>query len=472
MRATAELSEAKRSLLAKYRFGSVAFPSERIPRKRDGTLAPLTLSQEELWRREQQVPGIAPLYNECVTVNMNGALDLSAMECALTEIVNRHEIWRTTFETRAGAPVQVVQSPSPVRIPVLDLRGIPDDIRDREAILRMNAEAARPFRLEQEAPLRPMLARMAEREHRLYLIAHQIVLDGRSAYQIFPSELAELYIGFATGSSPKLPVLPIQCSDFALWQRETQSFSMQSQLEYWREEIGDDHSAPHWPTVMRQKATRTYRGVIRSFAFSTETSERIRRISQQEKVTLFSTLVAGVAALLFSHCQQEKVMLGTLSPSGRKRNDVLGLLGYFLNPVTLKFDFSSEPTFVELIHQVKRVVAEAICNDDVPIELLARQLKPGDSSPGPFFRVAVSLQPPTPALGLDWTVTSMNVQSGGSPWELYLAFIDQPGGIIGRVQFDPDLLAEDVVQSIVRDLERLLQTYTGTPLYLTRPKGN
>ena len=472
MPATAELSEAKRSLLAKYRVGSVAFSSGRIPRKRDGILAPLSLSQEELWRREHQVPSIAPLYNECVTVCMNGTLDLSALERALTEIVSRHEIWRTTFETRAGAPVQVVQSPSPVRMPVMDLRGIPDDTRDREAIFRMNAEAARPFRLEQEPPLRPILVRTAERQHRLYLIAHQIVLDGPSAYQIFPSELAELYIGFASGSSPKLPALPIQCSDFALWQRETQSFSMQSQLEYWRKEIGDDHSAPHWPMVTRQKAVRTYRGLIRPFAFSAETSERIRRISQRERATLFSILAAGVAALLCSHGQREKVMLGTLSPSGRKRNDVLGLLGYFLNPVTLKLDFSSEPTFVELIHQVKRVIAEAICNDDVPIEQLARQLKPGDSSPGPFFRVAISLQPPTPALRLDWTVTSMNLQSGGSPWELYLAFIDQPSGIIGRAQFDPDLLAEDVVQSIVRGLERSLQIYTENPQYLTRRKGH
>jgi Condensation domain len=155
--------------------------------------------------------------------------------------------------------------------------------------------------------------------------------------------------------------------------------------------------------------------------------------------------------------------LGTLSPSGRKRSETLSLLGYFLNPVTLKFDFTGEPTFVELVRQARQVTGEAICNDDVPIEHVARHLKSENTSPSPFFRSAISLQPTTPDLSLDWTVSSMDVQSGGSPWELYIAFIDRPTGLIGRAQFDPELFSDQDIDHLVREFEGLLQHAVASP---------
>lgn len=449
------LSEAKRSLLGKYQSGRAVLPAARILRRREGVLAPLTLSQEELWRREQRVPEIPPLYNECVTVRMMGQLDVPALERALTAITTRHEIWRTTFETKGGAPVQVVHSSATLKLRTIDLRGLQEDMRESETLRLMDAEAARPFRLAHEPPLRPILVRTDEQEHRLYLIAHQIILDGPSAYQIFPVELATLYKGFTTGVLPELAQLPIQCSDFSVWQREQKDISIQRQLEYWHKQLGDNHLLSQWPH--RKPGTgRSYRGMIQPFAFSPEASERIKLFSHRENATLFSTLVASFAAFLHSKNKEEKIFLGTLSPSGRKRSEVLGLLGYFLNPVALKFEFGSDPTLVDLIHQARLVTAEAIGHDDVPIEQVARHLKAENTSPSPFFRAAVSLQPSTPDLGVDWAVSSMDVQSGGSPWELYIAFIDRPTGLLGRVQFDPTVFDPERISRLLKEFEYLL----------------
>jgi hypothetical protein len=157
------------------------------------------------------------------------------------------------------------------------------------------------------------------------------------------------------------------------------------------------------------------------------------------------------------------VVLGTLSPSGRKQSEVMDLLGYFLNPVTLRLNCGAYATFGELLHHARGTVSDAISNDDVPIEHLARALEGQDGSgfgsgPSPFFNVAVSLQPPTPDLGLPWSVTSMDVESGGSPWPLYLAFIDRPEGIIGRVQFNPDLFEIETIKGVLQDLQLLFET--------------
>jgi hypothetical protein len=137
----------------------------------------------------------------------------------------------------------------------------------------------------------------------------------------------------------------------------------------------------------------------------------------------------------------------------------MDLLGYFLNPVTLRLNCGAHATFSALLRHARDTVSDAISNDDVPIEGLARVLEGQDGSgPGPFFNVAVSLQPPTPDLGQPWSVTSMDVESGGSPWPLYLAFIDRPEGIIGRVQFNPDLFEIGTIKGALQDLRLFFET--------------
>jgi non-ribosomal peptide synthetase component F len=170
-------------------------------------------------------------------------------------------------------------------------------------------------------------------------------------------------------------------------------------------------------------------------------------------------LLTGLAAVMHRYEKDRDVVLGTLSPSGRKQSEVMDLLGYFLNPVTLRLNCDAHTTFGELLHHARGTLSDAISNDDVPIERLARVLEGEDGSgPNPFFNIAVSLQPPTPDLGLPWSVTSMDVESGGSPWPLYLAFIDRPEGIIGRVQFNSELFEFETIKRMQQDLQRTFET--------------
>jgi hypothetical protein len=96
-------------------------------------------------------------------------------------------------------------------------------------------------------------------------------------------------------------------------------------------------------------------------------------------------------------------------------------------------------------------------NDDIPIERLARELKIGDDTcPSPFFTAVISLQPPMPPLDLPWSVTTMDVDSGGSPWDFYLAFIDSPEGLMGRAQFNPEFFDAAAIGLVLQDLQGVL----------------
>ena len=467
MQGLSQLSDAKRVLFDRYSKGRVS-SGPKIGRRPQGVPAPLSLVQEQLYFRDLEFAGNAPLYNECVTVRMLGPLDPDVLLRSFNEIIRRHEVWRTSFETKAGQPVQIVHPHRPMQFSRLDLRGLDEAARETEAVRLVSEDIRRPFQLDEGPLLRPTLVRMGDEEHRLFLVVHQIVVDGRSAYQIYPTELAAHYKAFLAGQPSLLPELKIQCADFAWWQRESLNGEEARQVNYWREQLGDTLPARGWPAEKLNSVARSYYGRIHPFKFSPQLSGHVRDMSRRLNSTLFLVLLTGLASVVhrYEKRRYEKrgdVILGTLSPSGRKQSEVMDLLGYFLNPVTLRINCGAHTTFGELLRHARGVVSDAMSNDDVPIERLARALEAEEAfgsgpSPSPFFNIAVSLQPPTPDLGLPWTVTSMDVESGGSPWPLYLAFIDRPEGIIGRVQFNPDLFEIGTIKRLLQDLQLFFET--------------
>lgn len=403
------------------------------------------------------------MHNECVTVHMHGPLNVPALEASFNEIIRRHEAWRTTFENRDGQPVQVVHAATPVQLPVLDLRALPRAGRETAAFQKIAAEARQPFHLDCGPLLRPILVRIDETEHKLFLIAHQIIIDGMSAYQIFPSELAALYEAFSAGKPSPLPELPIQYADFACWQRDwLQGERLANQVDYWRRQLLSAPSPLSWPSAYPENSS--FRGVIQPFAFPGGLAEELRELSRRAGATLFVTLAAALTWLLHTYTSREEVVVGTPSFAGRKRSEVAGLLGYFLNPVALRIHFRGKPSFADLLCQVRLVVSDALSHDDVPIEFLAREMKTRtEGSRNPFFRGAISLQPSMPDLDRDWHVTSMDVGSGGASGDLYLAFIERRDGLLGRAQYNPNLFDPPEVTAILNDLQRSLELAVRNP---------
>ena len=458
MQGLSQLSDAKRILFDRLSQGRVSY-GPKIGRRPQGSPAPLSLVQEQLYFRELEFAGNPPLYNECVTVRMLGPLDPDVLERSFNEIIRRHEAWRTSFETTAGQPVQIVHPDGTIRLSRIDLRGLGEAERETEAIRLISEDVRRPFQLNQGPLLRPTLVRMSDEDHRLFLAVHQIVVDGRSAYQIYPYELAANYKAFLAGRPSPLPELQIQCADFAWWQRECSKGDESRQVGYWREQLDGNLPVRGWPGEQPDTSARSCCGRIHPFAFSAELSTHVREVSRRLNSTLFLVLLTGLATVIHRYEKRGDVLLGTLSPSGRKQSEVMDLLGYFLNPVTLRLNCGAHRTFSALLRHARDTVSDAISNDDVPMESLARALEGQDGSgPRPFFNVAVSLQPPTPDLGQPWSVTSMDVESGGSPWPLYLAFIDRPEGIIGRVQFNPDRFEIGTIQGALQDLQLFFET--------------
>jgi len=469
MAGVAALSEAKRNLLQSYLGAGSAqhrVAPSLITASSSSEPAPLTISQEHLIRREMSRPDVPPLYNECIQLRMPGSLNVPALEKSFTDILRRHEIWRTTFGATNGQLLQLIHSPSDhVEIPIIDLGSLTGSEQDQEIERVIGGLLQKRFDLTANPLLQARLIRLSSEEHRLYVVAHLSIVDGVSVYQIFPQELATLYCAYAGGNSPELLPLPLQFRDYALWQRQLAKTEVISkQLNYWSSQLAGGIPDLEWPTDRPRPARESFRGEIEMFVLPPVISHAIKLLARKEGVTLFAAKLSLLAAVLYSYTGQDDFAIGTPSPSGRKRSEFQNALGYFLTPVTLRFRITARMTFHELMRQAQRIILEAISNDDLPVEVLAEKLMlNADPSRNPLFTVAMSLQPPMPKLDLDWTVTSMDLSSGGAPWDLYLAFIDRQEGSLGRAQYNPDIFETDTITRLIQDYQRMAQIVSSNP---------
>ena len=148
-----------------------------------------------------------------------GDLNISALEASLNEIVRRHETLRTAFRLIDGKPVQVVQPAGRVAIDFIDLHRVQEDERENEIQRRIKAEAVRPFDLQSGLLLRCALLRVGDEEHVLVLLTHHSASDAWSM-GILTREIWTLYEAFSNRKSSPLKPLPVQYSDYAVWQRD------------------------------------------------------------------------------------------------------------------------------------------------------------------------------------------------------------------------------------------------------------
>jgi surfactin family lipopeptide synthetase A len=455
------LSETKRQLLEKYRRGELP-PSyadrKAVPRRPVGAPTPLSLAQEQVWLNQMAAPGAPPFYNESITLHRHGPLEALALERSLLAIIERHEIWRTTYDRVHGRAVQVVHpAPSAFSLPLVDLRQLPLERREAEALRLATEQAGQPFDLKKGPLLRATLVTLADQEHRLFLTMHQSIVDGVSVYQVLPLELTSLYGAFSTGKPCPLAELPRQHADFAYWERTSAQTDLRDgQRAYWRSQLAGPVERLAWPA--RGSSSRSFRGAIHPFEMSKQLTAEMKQISQQEGVTLFMTLTAGFAALLQHYTGQQNILIGTMGPGGRKRPEVQKLLGYFLNPLALRIAVARDSTFRQWLRQVREVVLGALAHDDLPLESVEREVDPrSDAGRPPLFQVVITLAPPVPDLGPGWSQTVMDVESGGSRWDLYLEFSERREGLMGRAQYNPDIFAGAVIEQTIADLERVLR---------------
>ncbi|WP_394841998.1 amino acid adenylation domain-containing protein [Pendulispora brunnea] len=410
---------------------------------------PLAYAQMRLWLIDQLEPA-NPMYTISAVFDLTGVLRIDALEAALNEIVRRHEALRTVFLHEKGVPYQVVQPFQPLRLPVVDSETPPA-----------------PFDLATGPLFRVELVRKGEREHLLALQIHHIVSDAWS-FKLFTQELAALYADFVRGSAPSLPPLPLQFSDYCVWERQwLRPERLEPQLAYWKSHLAGPLPVIQLPTDRVRQPKQTHRGALHRFYLPKPLMDAVKAFSQGASVTPFMTLFAAFQTLIYRYTGQEDILVGSAF-AGRGKREVHGLIGFFVNTLPLRVQLGGEPSFAELLKRVRETALGAYAHQDVPFIKLVQELQPDrDTSYAPLVQLMFVLRQkaPVPVYPLPELTMSRpkEVDSGVAKFELSWSMEEEEENFLALIEYNADLFDQARIERFAEHFVTLLRAAIGQP---------
>ena len=432
------------------------------PLKKTGTL-PLSYAQQMLWIVDQLYPSMVA-YNVTDVFHIRGVLDVPALQWALTEIVRRHEALRTRFVMDGDVPVQEIISPYGVPLPMVDLRGMDESLREQRAGQLLVQKAREPFSLTKGLLLRALVVRLGEQEYKFMLAVHHVATDGWSQ-GLFWHEITVLYSVFGRNEAP-LPELAIQYADHAVWKRERLDHGILEQhAGYWKQQLANMQTILKLPTDRPRPAVLTFQGAREFVELDAELLKSLKELSRKQDVTLFMLLLAAFKILLYRYGGEADIVVGT-PVADRRQVEVEPLIGFFINTLVLRTDLSGNPAFSELLQRVATVALEAYRHQDIPFQKLVEYIGASHNlNRNPLIQTMMVLEN-APFANLEFSgadVAAVPMDIGTAIADLVFSFMEVDGQLKGFVEYSTDLFDKATIQRLFGHYETLLKAIVQNP---------
>ncbi|RMI31926.1 amino acid adenylation domain-containing protein [Nocardia stercoris] len=441
---------------------------------------PLSPAQQRMWflnRYDYSDGGTASAaYNLPIAVRLTGTLDTAALAAALDDVVARHEVLRTVYPLTADGPVQVVLPAGtglgvePERLPGSEI----------EAAVRELARTA--FDVTTEVPIRVRLLEVADGapgaapEYVLAAVVHHIAADGSSAAPLV-RDVMSAYVSRAAGVAPGWAPLPVQYSDYSVWQRamlgseDDPESTAATQIGYWRRELAGLPEQLALPADRPRPPAQSFAGGRIDIRFGAELHAALQALGRAHDATLFMVVHTAFATLLARLSGTGDIAIGT-PVAGRGEAALDDLVGMFANTVVFRTRVDTDLGFSELLMRQREIDIEAYAHADVPFERLVEVLDPVRSAARhPLFQVGLSFQNVARAAfelpGL--SVATLDFEAGVSQYDLHLIVSDHydetgaPAGLTGVLTYASDLFDAATAAGIAGRFQRLLAEIVAAP---------
>ncbi|HYR09940.1 MAG TPA: condensation domain-containing protein, partial [Longimicrobium sp.] len=435
----------------------VGLALERAPREGD---APLSYSQQRMWLAVQLDPA-SPAWNIPTMLRVQGTVDGDALARTLTEVVRRHEALRTTFHLAEGTPVQRVSPAAPVALPTIDLRDRAQADAEQELLRLARVEAQTPFDLTGDPLLRATWVRLGEADHALLVTMHHIASDGWSA-GVLLEELKALYPSYLAGRPSPLPELEIQYRDFAVSQQGwLAGEGLAGQREYWKRTLSGAGPLTRLPVDRPRTGDGPAPGASRSFEIDSAAYAGLRAMVEQEQATVFIALLATFTALLHRVTDERDITVGT-DVANRTHAETEALIGFFVNVLALRTRIGEGLTFRGLLRAVRETALDAYANQDLPYEIVLREVGAGRSSLFNVFFVTENAGDDGIALP-GATARPFGLDTGTAIRDLTLYVVERPDHVLCSWNYPAQIFDPSTVDGLSARFIRLLQAGLANP---------
>ncbi|MBC2906536.1 non-ribosomal peptide synthetase [Streptomyces cupreus] len=430
-------------------------------------MTPLSYAQRRMWFINR-FEGPSSTYNIPLLLRCHGPLDTVALRAAFRDVMVRHEVLRTVFAETDGQPYQRVLDPAEIELPWQDWgRVAPERVPGVVASV-----SGSWFDLSTDVPLRGCVLQSGDEEFLVVLVIHHIAGDGGSLAPL-ARDVSTAYRARVTGTAPDWPELPVQYSDYALWQQEMLGDEkdpdsvVSVQSAYWREELAGLSKPLPLPLDRPRPEVASFRGGSVPIGLSAELRAAAEKLAQTNGVTTAIVLQAALVVLLHRLGGGKDVTVG--SPIAGRTEDALSeLVGFFVNSWTLRVQLTADRTFEWVLEQVRKKALAAYDHQDVPFERLVELLRPERSTAHhPLFQVVLAWQNNTPPhLDLPGlTVTMEPLPTGSAKFDLFfnLAPDDSTGSVVGEIEYATDLFDRSTVEDIAARFVAVVEEAVADP---------
>lgn len=438
-----------------------------------GTKIPLSFPQQGLWFVDSQETNKA-VYNLFRGFHLTGKIDVGCLEKAITAIIERHDILRTSFEIVDGELAQAIAPSLPFSLDISDLQDLPATERMAKIEEITREVQSWIFDLARPPLLKVVLIRLRDKDYQFLLAMHHIISDDWSI-QVFLKELSVFYKAFNENSaytsshtshtpqpSDTLPRLPIQYADYAHWQHQYLAGEVGAeQLDYWKRQFADAPLLLDLPTDFpRNNSDTSFQSGIVSLKIDCKTTKKLKALSRRGQTTLFVTILTAFAVLLYRYSNQEDIVIGT-GVANRNPAITEKLIGLFVNILALRVQMPDNPSFLTLLERVQQTALDAHAYANIPFLHLAEKLQiKSIKNYKPVFQVLFVLQNVTQE-----TLTFPDMETerldfakptAGATFDLTLSLRENNEGLVGTLEYDTNLFAATTIEQMADHFLRLV----------------
>ncbi|MFM9452274.1 amino acid adenylation domain-containing protein [Streptomyces europaeiscabiei] len=439
------------------------------PHAPDGT--PLSAQQWQIWFLGQLAP-TSLAYNTQCSLHLHGLLDAAALEAALSLIVARHEILRTTFHDHPAGPVQTVHAPWQVRLETVDLTGLPEQDREEALARHVTDNSQAIFDVGRLPLVRWTLYRLGSERWTLFQAEHHFVHDGWSAVRML-GEIRDAYAAYATGQPPQLPALPVQYRDFAAWQHAwTQTADYARQRAYWRRMLqGAPEQGVTFAEDFPRPARQTFNGACVRADVPAATVDAVDALAAQHGVTRFAAFLTAFTLLVRSHTGASDLVIGS-ALANRREKHTEHLLGMFVNALPLRLQIREGDTVAVAAAHAMDVLLGAQDHQEFPLTEIIKDLRiRRDPAHNPLFQVMFAFHDsPRPIFDAAGVRGRLHIDHNGSAKnDINVVCVPRPpapgsaaghDGVEVLWEYNRDLFDPQTAQHLLDSFVRIVHTLT------------
>ncbi|MDZ4269382.1 MAG: amino acid adenylation domain-containing protein, partial [Mycobacterium sp.] len=444
--------------------------------------APLSSSQLRSWFG-YRIEGPTPINNIPFAARLSGPCDVEAFVAAIRDVVDRHAVLRTTYREIDGTAYPIVNPPADIT--VRRARG------DSEEWLQSELERERKhaFDLERDWPIRAAVLGVGTdggavasgtgggavdsgTEHVLSLVIHHIAGDHWSGGVLF-TDLVTAYRARKSGRSPGWAPLPVQYTDYAVWQASVLSDDagiVEPQRDYWRRQLDGAPVEAGLPLDFPRPRLPSGKGDAVQFTIDGATRDKLAALCRELGITEFMLLQAAVAVVLYKAGGGPDIPLGT-PVAGRSESELEQLVGFFVNFVVLRNDLSGNPTVREVLKRARDTALSAYSNQDLPFEQIVDAVSPPRTlSRNPLFQVVVHVREQLlqrQMIDTDTEFTALEPTFDIAQADLSLNFLADRGsggvGYRGYLIYRPELYTRRTIERLAGWLSRVITQFADHP---------